>query len=351
MKFKANMARRRFGTKTDIAVISAIVIAVLIGGVFLIRKSYSENLKPVNSNSEASHVVTVEPGSSPAEIADLLKSKGAIRSDWAFEWYIRNHQLGSQLKAGTYIIYEKHTVEEIINTLVEGRVASDLVTILPGKRLDQIRKGLISDGFTAAEVDAALAPAQYEGHPALTDKPAGANLEGYLYPESFQKTSQTNPKQIIKLSLDEMQRRLTPQLREAISKQGLTLHQAVTIASIIEQEVSNPSDRAQVAQVFLKRYRSDIPLGSDPTAAYGAVLDGKEPSVKYDSPYNTRIHKGLTPGPIGNVSEGSLQAVAYPAQTDWLYFVSGDDGTTHFSKTLEEHEGLTQKYCTKLCGN
>jgi UPF0755 protein len=200
-------------------------------------------------------------------------------------------------------------------------------------------------------VDAALDPALYINHPALTDKPKGANLEGYLYPESFQKTADTTPKHIIKLSLNEMQLRLTPDIRQAISKQGLTLHQAITIASIIEQEVSNPIDRAQAAQVFLKRYRSDMPLGSDPTAFYGARLDKKSPSVSYDSPYNTRIHKGLPPGPIGNVTDQSLKALAFPAGTDWLYFVSGDDGRTHFSKTLEEHQALTKKYCTKLCGN
>ncbi len=146
-----------------------------------------------------------------------------------------------------------------------------------------------------------------------------------------------------------MHHRLTPELREAFSRQGLTVHQAVTLGSIIEQEVSNEPDRAQVAQVFLKRYKSDISLGSDPTAFYGAIKDGKEPSVGYDSPYNTRIYKGLPPGPIGNVSESSLNAVANPAGTDWLYFVAGDDGKTHFSKTLEEHEELTRRYCTKLC--
>ena len=109
------------------------------------------------------------------------------------------------------------------------------------------------------------------------------------------------------------------------------------------------ADRPVVAQVFLKRYKEDMRLGSDVTAYYGARLAGKEPSLGYDSPYNTRLHSGLPPGPISNVSAGSLEAVAFPAQTDWLYFVAGDDGITHFSKTLQEHEALTAKYCKKLC--
>jgi UPF0755 protein len=127
------------------------------------------------------------------------------------------------------------------------------------------------------------------------------------------------------------------------------VHQAIILASIVEQEVGLKTDRPIVAQVFLKRYKEEIPLGADPTARYGAIMNGREPSVLYDSLYNTRIHKGLPPGPIGNVSVTSIEAVAFPAQTSWLYFVAGDDGVTHFSKTLEEHEELTRKYCTKLC--
>lgn len=347
MKLKPFISRGKINRRYLIMTITTIVV-LLIAGVALIRKTYTDNLRPVSTESRT-QVVTIRPGSSTSEIADALYARRVIRSNWAFEWYVRNHQVREELKAGTYIVNEAQSVPEIVEMIVQGRVASDLVTILPGKRLAQIREGLIQSGFKNEDVDAALNPALYAGHPALTDKPADASLEGYLYPESFHKADGTTPQEIIKLSLDEMQLRLTPDLRQAISRQGLTVHQAVTLASIVEQEVSNEADRAQASQVFLKRYRSDITLGSDPTAFYGALLDGKEPSVNYDSPYNTRIYKGLPPGPIGNVTQGSLQAVAFPAQTDWLFFVSGDDGKTHFSKTLQEHEELTKKYCTKLC--
>ena len=113
--------------------------------------------------------------------------------------------------------------------------------------------------------------------------------------------------------------------------------------------MSKQSDRSQAAQVFLKRLKSDISLGSDVTAYYGALLAGQKPSVNYDSPYNTHLHKGLPPGPISNVSASSLNAVAHPADTDWLFFVTGDDGTTHFTRTLEDHEAATAQYCHKLC--
>lgn len=323
-------------------------MVMVVIGVAVIRKTYNDNLRPVSTN-KTSHVVTIKPGSTPSAIGAELQSKGIIRSDWAFEWYVRNHQIGNELKAGTYVLYENQTIKEIVEVLKSGKVATDLITIVPGKRIDQVRAAFIMSGFTADQVDAALEPSQYSGHPALTDKPKDANLEGYLYPESFQKTAETTPGQIVKQSLDEMQRHLTTDRREAFSKHGLTVHQAITLASMVEKEVSNNADRAQAAQVFLKRYKIDMALGSDPTAFYGAIIDGKNPSVLYDSPYNTRIRKGLPIGPISNVTESSLDAIAHPAQTDWLFFVAGDDGVTHFSKTTEEHEALTKKYCTKLC--
>jgi UPF0755 protein len=118
---------------------------------------------------------------------------------------------------------------------------------------------------------------------------------------------------------------------------------------MVEQEVSKPADRSQAAQVFLSRLKTGIPLGSDVTAYYGAILNGAKPSTFYDSPYNTLLHKGLPPGPISNVSDSSLQAVANPANTHWLFFVTGDNGTTYFSKTADEHDKLTQQYCHKLC--
>ena len=347
MSFTKQQFRRSYYKKYVLAGVG-IAVVLLIIGVVLIRKSYADNLKPVSTASKT-HVVTIDPGSTTAVIADALYAKGAIRSDWAFEWYVRNNQLRDQLKAGTFVVNENQSIEEIVKMIVGGKTASDLVTILPGKRLAQIRDSLKESGFSETDVTAAVEPGQYAGHPALTDKPSGASLEGYIYPESFQKSDGTTPQQIIKQSLDEMQLRLTPEIRQALSNQGLTVHQGVILASIVELEVSASSDRAQAAQVFLKRYKSNMQLGSDVTAFYGAIVAGKEPSIGYDSPYNTRLRTGLPAGPVSNVTESSLKAVAYPAQTDWLYFVSGDDGKNYFSKTLQEHEELTKRHCTKLC--
>lgn len=330
-------------------IFGVVLIVFLILTAGLVRKAYSDNLKPLNPSDNSKIIVTIEPGSIPSDISQELKQRGVVKSDWAVEWYIRNHNYRDELKAGTYIFMPSQNVQTIVKRIVDGRIASNLVTILPGQRLDQIEKSLIKNGFAKDDVESALDPSQYKGHPALTDLPKGASLEGYLYPESFQKVKETKASEIIRKSLDEMDQHLTPEIRKAFASQGLSLHQGVILASIVEQEVSNNKDRAMVAQVFLKRLKIDMRLGSDVTAHYGAIKAGKTASVGFDSPYNTRLHDGLPPGPIGNVSASSLEAVAFPAQTDWLYFVSGDDGKTYFSKTLEEHESLTKKHCKELC--
>lgn len=327
----------------------SVLLLLSVGGVITARHIYNENLKPVNANQKRV-IVTIPSGSSVKEVAKILKNSGVIKSEWAFERYIRNRGLDGSVKAGTYALQASQSVQEIVDTITEGNIKTDLVTIVPGLRIDQIKKVFIKDGFNAADVDAALSVNLYRNHPALTDLPSSVNsLEGYLYPESFQKTAETTPKDIVSQSLDQMQKYLTPEVRNSFVAQGLTVHQGIILASILEQEVSSTSDRTQAAQVFLKRLRLGVPLGSDVTVIYGAIVAGQPPSLTYDSPYNTHLHTGLPSGPISSVSESSMQAVAHPANTDWLYFVSGDDGVTYFSRTLEEHNALTAQHCKQLC--
>lgn len=325
-----------------------IVTVGLIGGIVGFRSYYNNQLEPV-SNSQKAVVITIEQGSTLSQIAKTLHDKGLIRNARVFSQYVRSQNVQDQLQAGTYSILPSQSVPEITTILTHGNIVQNLFTILPGQRLDQIKSAMINAGFDAGEVEKALDPALYKNHPALVDKPAEASLEGYLYPESFQKTAETDPQTIVRQSLDEMASHLTPELRAAFVAQDLTVYQGIILASIVEQEVGKQQDRPVVAQVFLKRLRMGMNLESDATAPYGAVLEGAQPSLTYDSPYNTYRYPGLPPTPISNVSASSLQAVAYPAKSDWLYFVSGDDGTTHFSSTLEEHEKLTEQYCKRLC--
>ncbi len=327
---------------------AAVLLVLLAAAVFIVRHNFTNNLRPV-SNSKEEKVIVIDSGASVPSIAAQLEEKGVIRKAWAFEWYVRNARAGGKLQAGTYKFSPSRSVQQIVSDMVKGKVAVDLITILPGQRIDEVRQAFIQAKFDPAAIDLALDPKLYGDSPALADKPAEANLEGFLYPESYQKSASTSPEIIVRQSLKEMETRLTPAIRSAFAAQGLSVFQAVTLASIVENEVANGQDRAQAAQVFLKRLRIGMPLASDATAPYGAILAGQKPSLTYESPYNTYKNKGLPPGPISNVTESSLKAVANPAKTDWLYFVSGDDGRTHFSSTAEEHEALTEQYCHRLC--
>jgi peptidoglycan lytic transglycosylase G len=331
-----------------LAVVVTILLCIFVVAAVVVRHEYYMNLRPVSSSNKV-QLVTIATGTSTPEIADLLLTDGLIRSSAAFEWYVNSHGAHSDLQAGTYALKPSMSLPEIVDVLSNGKVATNLVTILPGQRIDQVKKALLKAGFNVTAVDAALDAANYSGYTALADKPTSANLEGFLYPDTFQKDADTSPQIIVQESLTEMGQHLTPDIRAAFAREGLSVYQGVTLASMVEQEVSKPSDRAQAAQVFLSRLKRGMPLGSDSTALYGAIKAGVKPSTTFDSPYNTLLHKGLPPGPINNVSDSSLQAVAHPAKTNWLYFVSGDNGKTYFSKTAQEHELQVQQYCHKLC--
>lgn len=233
--------------------------------------------------------------------------------------------------------------------MVKGEVAKNLLTILPGKRLDQIKQSFKDSGYSQTEVDAAFNPANYRDHAALVSLPDGATLEGYLYPDSFQKQADTPAAVIVRESLDEMAKYLTTDITNSFTAQGLTLFQGITLASVVLQEASDPDDQATVAQVFLKRLKQNMKLESDPTAFYVSAISNVPKSLSIESPYNTYLHPGLPPGPIGNITKSSLNAVAHPSNTDYLFFVAGDDGTVHFTHTRAEHEEATRKYCTELC--
>ncbi len=326
-------------------VIGLLAILATVAVQFL----YKANLKPL-SNDKTLIEIIVPKGYTDVQIGKLLEQKEIIRSGRVFSMYVSSKEARGSLQAGTYEFSPSQSVPEIVGQLTHGKIVTNLVTIFPGQRIDQIKRHLLQSGFSENSVNEALNPANYAGNAALVDKPVQASLEGYLYPDSFQRTSDTNPRSIVVASLKEMDKQLTPELRSAFAKQGLSTYEAITLASIVEKEVPHQEDRDKVAQVFYKRLRMGMKLESNVTSSYGAVIAGAKPSSKFPSVYNTYLHEGLPPTPVSNVSESSLRAVAYPASTDWLYFVAGDDGTTYFSKTFDDHEANVQKYCTTLCG-
>lgn len=344
------LKRSRHGVPRRVIVLLAALVVLAFGGVIISRQTYQADLKPVSADQNT-QIFTVKSGQSVKEIASNLQKAHLIRSAWAFELYVHSKELGDQLQAGTYALSPSEGTSTIVETMTKGKVTTRWVTILPGRRIDQVRADLINDGFAPSDVDRALDPSQYSDLPALAFKPSGVNtLEGLLWPDSFQKNSDTEPSFIVRESLTEMGQHLTPDVQAAFAAENLTTYQGLTLASMIEQEVSRQTDRPQVAQVFLTRLKNHSTLGSDVTARYGAIEAGQVPNLNYDSPYNTLKHPGLPPSPISTISASSLSAAAHPAPTNWLYFVTGDNGTTYFSTNLQDHEALTQKYCHKLCG-
>ncbi len=348
------MARYRQGEKKKRSWVGALlltllVLVVLAGLALFVGWRYAiSNLSPANPSGSAQEV-TIKQGLSVGQIGQQLEKEDLVRKAWAFRLYVQLRGGANYLQAGTYTLSPSQSTQSIVEQLTHGKVATRLVTILPGERLNQVRASLINQGFSEADVDAALEPTQYEGLAVLADKPKGASLEGYLYPDSFQRTATSTAKDIVEQSIAGMGRMLTPARKAGFERQGLATYEALILASIVEKEVVTAADRAQAAQVFIKRTKLDMQLGSDVTAFYGSELAGVGQDVTYDTPYNTRLHAGLPPTPISNISAVSLDAVANPSATDWLFFVAGDDGTTYFSRTLQEHETLVKRYCIKLC--
>jgi UPF0755 protein len=349
-RYRINQKYR--GIPRRVWLLVAILLVLALGGAVIVRHVYNQDLAAVSGNAQA-QIFTVPQGATVKEIALSLEQAKLIRSAWAFQLYVHSRELSGNLQAGTYSIAPSQSTPNIVGVMTKGKVTTKLVTILPGRRIDQVRSDLINAGFTPAAVDAALDPAQYTDLPVLSYKPASINtLEGLLWPDSYQKQPNTDPAVIIRESLTAMGTHLTPDIQAAFASEGLNTYQGLTLTSMVDQEVNNPTDQAQAAQVFLSRLKLPMNLGSDVTAKYGDIAAGNSGSnLSFDSPYNTLIHPGLPPSPISSISQSSLSAATHPAATNWLYFVTGDNGTTYFSSTQADHEALTQKYCHKLCGN
>lgn len=326
----------------------ALLLLAGAGGLYVVRKWYKQNLQATSTNGEVRNV-TIKSGMGLSSIADMLEKEGLIRNAKAFETYVRGRKLATELKAGVYEISPSMNVEQVVDVLVSGKEANSLFTIGPGKRLDQIKAKLLKDGYTQEDIDSAMDPNQYKDIGIISELPSGKSLEGFLYPDSFQITVSSSPRDIVRQSLKQLDSVVTPKLKEEYKKQGLSVYEAITLASIIEKEVSGKEDRRMVAQVMLKRLNEGMNLGADATYLYASVVYGGEPFPSNSSPYNTRLYPGLPPGPISNAGLSSLEAVAYPAPGDYLYYVTGDDGVNHFTRTSLEHEQATAKYCSVTC--
>lgn len=348
MKFVSHKKPKKHSKLLLLAIIGSTLLVIALAGAIGARYWYSHQLSPISSQSRI-ELVEIKNGATANDIADLLQQKRLIRSSTAFVLYLKSNNLRDNLQAGVYEIDASYSVQQIVNKIVGGNVQKNLFTILPGQRLDQIKSAMVKAGYNEQAVNDAFNPELYKNHPALAAKPSNATLEGYLYPDSFQTTATTTPSQIIEQSLNAMSKNLKPELLDGFTANNLSPHQAVIMASIVLKESSNPESQKKIAGVFYNRLRAGMPLGADPTYQYIADITGQERSALIDSPYNTRKYSGLPPGPIANTSKTSLEAVANPINSDFLFFVAGDDGKIYYSKTIQEHEALAREHCKVLC--
>lgn len=324
-------------------ILVVLVVAALSAWVW-----YSHELTAVAPGSTEKVKLTIAPGTGPAAIAAQLKESGVIRSEVAFGWYVRLEGKAGLLQSGVYRLSKSDDVPAIVKHLTSGTTDTFSITFLPGATLAKHRQVLLDAGYPVAQVDSALKKS-YEGE-LFEGKPATADLEGYIYGETYNFPADATPEQILQRTFDQFESVVKQEnLSELYKQRGFTLYQGITLASIIQREVATPSDAAQVAQVFELRLKMGMQLGSDVTYQYIADKTGQPRSVDFDSPYNTRRYTGLPPGPISSPGLDALKAVGNPAPGDYVYFLSGDDDKTYFARTNEEHERNIREHCQKKC--
>ena len=287
--------------------------------------------------------VDILPGTPSSRIAKQLKDAGIVRSRYVFlamrEWK------GGTLKAGEYRFDHPAPMSEDFDRIHRGDVYTIALTIPEGSNVFDIAAKVEAEGLGSKE--AFLTAAKQDVALVRNLDAQATSLEGYLFPDTYRFARHTDPQEMMAV--------MVKRFRQATQGIGLTsdYHRTVTLASLVEKETPLDSERPLVASVFDNRLDKNIPLMTDPSVIYAALLEGRyrgtiyESDLQANSPYNTYVHPGLPPGPICNPGLKSLQAAMHPAQTDYLYFVAaGADpsGQSRFSATLEEHAKDVEAY-------
>ncbi len=319
----------------------------LIGVYLNVRRNDIET--PAGDDSTAV-LFSINPGETAATIAQRLQREDLIRDAQLFLYLARYRGVDAQLEAGEYELRPNMTMDEIVDTLQHGRLREVMVTIPEGKRAEEVAELLEGQGLVDSEAFMALVESGAFAYDFLYGRPEGAatSLEGFLFPETYRVPADYDAAQILDLMLSTFGGRFSPEMRELAAEKGLTIHEAVTLASIVEREAVIPEERPTIASVYLNRLEQGMYLQSDPTVQYALgyqedtgqwwkIPMSLEEDVQVDSPYNTYLYPGLPPGPICNPGLASLQAVLEPAETTYLFFFSRFDGSHAFAETYEEH--------------
>lgn len=364
--FIANLNQRQQEAKLvrRVVVIVALVLIMIVAvvgtsGYFYIKSA----LKPVNPDSDKDIVVEIPIGSGVSTISQLLEDKGLVKNAKVFKYYVK-FKNESNFMAGEYHMNPSMSIQEIIDSLKTGKIMQEPVftmTIPEGRQLKEI-SAIIAKKTNQKEEevwkqlnDEAFIKGLMAKYPDLLTTEIWAKnikypLEGYLFPATYSYYEEKPTLEaIISVMLDKTES-VVKAYETEIERDKLTVHQFLTMSSLIEEEATKNVDRKKIASVFYNRIEQGMPLQTDPTVLY-ALGEHKDrvyyKDLEVDSPYNTYQNVGLPPGPIANAGTVSMEATLHPDDTDYLYFLASKDGKVYFSKSLNEHNELKAKYITE----
>jgi UPF0755 protein len=349
------------------SVLIGVAIALIAGAVWLIYTSPRSisrtgvTLAPPPPSS-GPILIVVEPGDTAADIGRRLEASEIIHSGAGFERLARIIGAESRLAAGEYEFLPGTSVLDAVGRIRDGLTAARLVSVREGLRMEEIaalleERGVVkANDFLATANNLATTGSSVDAD-LLASRPAAATLEGYLYPATYSFSFRVTPQEVVLKMLEALSARFTPELRREAAAAGLTVHQVLTLAAIVEREAVLPEERPLIASVYLNRLAIGMPLQADPTVQYaitarpGSVVEfgywKRELSLQdlqYDSSYNTYVRAGMPPGPIASPGIDSIRAVIRPAQTNYLFFVARNDGSHAFAETFEEHQANVLRY-------
>lgn len=320
--------------KRGVAIAAAVVFFVGVAGCLTGSDSAEKVPKDVPI------YVKVRPGMSARAVGDELAAKGIIDSKYKFWLTAKLNGYESEFKTGSYSFTADMEIRDVIAKLVAGETTVIKFTIPEGFGVKDIAERLEVEGladkgkFMREAKD--FAPYDY----IEANKDAVYRAEGFLFPDTYTIQADLTEREIMEIMAQDLDSRLNRKLRRRAAEMDLSLYDLITMASLVEKEARYDEDRAIIAQVFFKRLEIGMPLQTDATLQY--LMDAPKEDVsiadtEIDSPYNTYQHYGLPPGPIANPGMASIEAVLYPADTDYLYFVADREGHNHYSYSYDEH--------------
>ncbi len=330
--------------KRTLLALFALALVAAAGLGWMLYKRTSEPFKGYDGTER---FVTIEPGSGTRVIGQRLIEAGVIRDDTTFRAALWRSGRARSLQAGEFRFDRAMTPTEVVDKIVRGDVYNRRITFPEGLTIREMARIYEQQGFgkAAAFVEAAGDPA------AIRDIDAKAtDLEGYLFPETYSVPRDTTAAKLVSLMVGRFRQMFSIEMQQAARALELTPREAVALASLVEKETAQPAERPIVAAVYLNRLKLGMGMQADPTVIYALQRDGRydgnlrREDLSFDSPYNTYRYAGLPPGPIASPGLASLQAAVAPAKVDYLYFVSRNDGSHVFARTLAEHNENVRQY-------